>query len=375
MPIDIRSSTLKLKYANEGKMALVTGYHFGKGISESINAVANEYLYEPEILESKPDKGFSDYVEEKCGVHGSRQKQLIANEISSMVRSLRNKIAKIPQGTNKKYQREILNKFNSKTLEVQFGERFYLDSRFVDIQRRKNSNGKFEYWIKFLFSYSRDELRNNPELVRSVLIPFRETSHMRSLERRGYSLKTDTLTLHSDGTIQLVYKRQFKYVTSGTKLGVDVGINKALVTSDNFFLYAKYYLERISRCKDKSKGKSRAIRAYKQFLDYAIRHGIDLSKHKEVVMEDLTNIKSGKRRGQKYHHWGHRYIQFRLQLFATEKDVRSRYVYPAYTSQTCSCCGHVDDKSREGEKFSCTSTACGMEMDADLNASINISKK
>jgi putative transposase len=44
---------------------------------------------------------------------------------------------------------------------------------------------------------------------------------------------------------------------------------------------------------------------------------------------------------------------------------------PAYTSQRCSACGHVDPKSRESQAdFRCT--ACGFACNADVNAARNI---
>ncbi len=43
---------------------------------------------------------------------------------------------------------------------------------------------------------------------------------------------------------------------------------------------------------------------------------------------------------------------------------------PAYTSQICSVCGFQHRNNRKGEKFLCGK--CGIEMDADYNASINI---
>jgi IS605 OrfB family transposase len=50
---------------------------------------------------------------------------------------------------------------------------------------------------------------------------------------------------------------------------------------------------------------------------------------------------------------------------------RVEKVNPAYTSQRCSACGHVDAKSRESQaRFVCT--ACGFAANADVNAAINI---
>jgi transposase len=50
---------------------------------------------------------------------------------------------------------------------------------------------------------------------------------------------------------------------------------------------------------------------------------------------------------------------------------RVEKVPPAYTSQCCSACGHVDAKSRESQAdFRCT--ACGFACNADVNAARNI---
>jgi putative transposase len=50
---------------------------------------------------------------------------------------------------------------------------------------------------------------------------------------------------------------------------------------------------------------------------------------------------------------------------------RVEKIYPAFTSQRCSACGHVDRKSRESQAaFRCT--ACGYACHADVNAARNI---
>jgi putative transposase len=50
---------------------------------------------------------------------------------------------------------------------------------------------------------------------------------------------------------------------------------------------------------------------------------------------------------------------------------RVEKVPPAYTSQRCSACGHVDGRSRESQaRFRCT--ACGHAGNADMNAARNI---
>ena len=50
---------------------------------------------------------------------------------------------------------------------------------------------------------------------------------------------------------------------------------------------------------------------------------------------------------------------------------RVEKIRPAFTSQRCSACGHVDAKSRESQaRFVCT--ACGFACNADVNAARNI---
>ena len=46
---------------------------------------------------------------------------------------------------------------------------------------------------------------------------------------------------------------------------------------------------------------------------------------------------------------------------------------PKHTSQTCSVCEVLDPASRNGKNFRCR--GCGVELDADLNASVNILKR
>jgi len=49
---------------------------------------------------------------------------------------------------------------------------------------------------------------------------------------------------------------------------------------------------------------------------------------------------------------------------------RVEKIYPAYTSQRCSACGHVAPENRESQAFRCV--ACGRQAHADVNAALNI---
>lgn len=71
--------------------------------------------------------------------------------------------------------------------------------------------------------------------------------------------------------------------------------------------------------------------------------------------------------------WSYYELQSMIEYKAEREGIEVKYVNPAYTSQTCSKCGHVDKENRQTqEKFKCTK--CGFELNADHNAAINIAR-
>ena len=71
--------------------------------------------------------------------------------------------------------------------------------------------------------------------------------------------------------------------------------------------------------------------------------------------------------------WSYYQLQQYIEYKAAREGIQVRYIEPAYTSQTCARCGHIDKENRQTqEKFICTK--CGFELNADHNASINIAR-
>ncbi|MEA5626996.1 transposase [Nostoc sp. UHCC 0251] len=100
-----------------------------------------------------------------------------------------------------------------------------------------------------------------------------------------------------------------------------------------------------------------------------------------LSFEDLTNIRQSlnqKPRSKVERRRTNNWAFYQLRLFVEYKaniaGVRVVFVPPAYTSQTCSRCGHIHPikgKSyRNGKSFKCGH--CGFEHDADINAANNI---
>ena len=64
-------------------------------------------------------------------------------------------------------------------------------------------------------------------------------------------------------------------------------------------------------------------------------------------------------------------IRAKLADFQDRFGITSEEVNPAYTSQTCSCCGYVDKRNRRSQStFTCL--WCGSTMHADVNAARDI---
>jgi putative transposase len=105
-----------------------------------------------------------------------------------------------------------------------------------------------------------------------------------------------------------------------------------------------------------------------------------------VVLENLKNIRetSNMGRGKKdshsrenkrrLHSWSFAQLYSFIEYKAQARGIRVVKIDPRHTSQTCSKCGYqARDNRRLQSVFHCRS--CGYQLNADLNASLNIREK
>ncbi|MDD2500256.1 MAG: transposase [Geobacter sp.] len=197
---------------------------------------------------------------------------------------------------------------------------------------------------------------------------------------------------------------------SASLIGIDRGVKQFAVLSDGTFfapmnafkkMEAKLAKEqrRLSRKKKLSKNwhkqKARITRLHIKVADmrndYLHKTSTIISKsHAVVVLEELkvknmsasakgTTESPGSRVRQKSglnksildQGWGT--LRLMLEYKQTKQGGWVLSVNPAYTSQTCSQCGHVHPGNRKSQgEFRCLS--CGFTSNADLNAAINIAR-
>lgn len=181
-------------------------------------------------------------------------------------------------------------------------------------------------------------------------------------------------------------------------IGVDFGLTDIVVTSDGVkhsadglnayrehqqkvrsSIQAKADTSKRStkrNCRRLSKRLQGKERTHSQIINHTIAKSIILSAKesgKGVAIEDLTNIRfTSKRRNKKFRtklgKWSFGQLRSFLEYKGLLYGVPVVVVNPRYTSQTCNVCKHLG--KRTNKHFKCNN--CGNDMDADVNASLNI---
>ncbi|MEU5642559.1 RNA-guided endonuclease InsQ/TnpB family protein [Streptomyces milbemycinicus] len=198
-----------------------------------------------------------------------------------------------------------------------------------------------------------------------------------------------------------------KHAMPGTAVGIDRGVMVAAVTSDGTFHDRQFITpgeraryrrlqQKLARQKKGSANRRKTIAAMGRITTRVTDRRADFcaytanritARNALVVLEDLrtrnmtasasgtpdqpgcgVRQKAGLNRAILDKGW-HR-LELALRNAARCTGSRIVVVNPAYTSQTCNRCGHVDARSRKSQAvFACT--ACGHRDHADVNAAKN----
>lgn len=110
-------------------------------------------------------------------------------------------------------------------------------------------------------------------------------------------------------------------------------------------------------------------------INHEINKMIEEEDLREVIREDLNWVSKkknvSKKQQNRFSTWTKGTLLERLSIKLAEKGIKETVVNPAYTSQVCCRCNHLGE--RNGKEFKCSN--CGMKIDADFNASINIKNR
>ena len=130
----------------------------------------------------------------------------------------------------------------------------------------------------------------------------------------------------------------------------------------------KHKLKSTLQFRDKEKNFARTYNHFlsKNIIEFAKKYKCETINLEELNKKGFDNNLLGK--------WGYYQLQSMIEYKAERVGIKVKYVDPAFTSQTCSKCGYVDEENRiTQDKFECQK--CGFTLNADHNAAINIARK
>lgn len=342
----IRAVKLSLKFASASKTAKITA------VLDRYRSCVNSYIDAIWERGGSLNKETADLV--PCGHLTFRQRSHALQHAIGIV---------------------LATKRSAKALKVTpsqpaFRGAMILSKQLVSITPATESS-EFDLWLRFSTLSSGNRID----------IPLKATKVLRKwLAMPGAVLKTGCSIGGRDGHLCAIVWVDIPDLirkATGNNLGIDIGINKLLATSDgkHYGRGIKQKMAIVRRCKPGSKGKRRARLSRDRYINHVLNR-LPWKSIKFVGIEDLKGIKHGKspKRGKEFRKvvapWTAAYVLKWIKLKAQENRVPCVEVDPRYTSQTCPKCTHRASSSRSNEKFKCVS--CGYENDADTVGSLNI---
>jgi len=184
-------------------------------------------------------------------------------------------------------------------------------------------------------------------------------------------------------------------------VGVDLGITRPAVTSNNRFLgqgrwkdvEGRYFKTIRTLQKKGTKSAKRHLRKlkrrrarFRRDTDHVLSKQIveAVEPGTTIVLENLKDIRKQSKQGKRtskqrrakrrMHAWPFAALKTKIEYKAEERGCMVVAVDPRHTSQTCSCCGHRARNNRRSQSvFKCRK--CRFHLNADLNGARNIAAK
>lgn len=226
------------------------------------------------------------------------------------------------------------------------------------------SSTDFDFWVKVttLEKHSR------------IMIPCKKHRAFNQAVLNGGKLRKSARLIKENGVFYLMVMLQIPTCNKNNTniLGIDVGLNHSIATSDGKIMGDELRNLRIRtkwRCYE-------GPTPMKQALNRMANSLIELYPDTNFALEDLL-FKGKRKRNREFRrrnkNWAYKHLGKRLDQLSHVKGFSVIWVDPANTSITCPECGCLDKGNRNGDSFKCK--ACGYENHADVVGAINIASK
>ena len=163
--------------------------------------------------------------------------------------------------------------------------------------------------------------------------------------------------------------------TTGSKLGMDQGINTCITCSDKQITKAdrhghtyKSIAQKIAKKKKGTKAFKKAQAHRKNYVNAAINK-LNMNNIKELHLEDIRYLGKGQSKSRLLQAFAHKEIKTQIEKRCKQEGVLLVYQPSPYKSQRCNSCGFTHKSNRNNELFECK--ACNHTDNADINSALN----
>ena len=349
---------------------------------------------------------YNEYIKHNQEQYRSNNKFVSANDFSKYINNIY-----LPNNPDKQWIKEVSSK--SVKQAMIYGERafrnFFKGLSGFPVFKKKGKNELGAYFVK----------NSKTDVVfyrHKIKIP---TLKFVRLKEYGYipknaDIKSGTITKIADRYfVSLVIKIEDAVKVTNTSnkgLGVDLGIKDTAICSNGVIFKNINRTKRVKKIKKKLKREQRSLsrsieyskynkiklgdlknfnkkRLQMQRLFYRLNcirndynnkmvNEITRTKLKYITIEDLkvSNMMKNRHLSKAIQEQNFFSIRTKLINKCKERNIELRLVDTFYpSSKTCSCCGNIKkDLKLNNRIYKCSN--CGLEIDRDLNASINLEK-
>lgn len=362
----IKSSKLTTKYSNNVKKLEIDSFirEYKRVVSCFVDILWDEPKI-PVLLPKEITSRITSWL-------SARTIQCAGKQSSGIVRGTRKKqeqriwrIKKLhEEGKHKQARKlELINK--SKTISKPIIDTICpeLDTRFIKL----DFNTKTSFDIIVTISSIGDR--------KKIIIPIKQSKHFNDLLNKG-KIKQG-IRISSKSITFMFELEDVEYKTDGDVIGIDVGHCNVLSCSNGFQTNKNKHGHDLTTINNIMSRKTKGSNGFKRtqqhrtnYINWSINQ-LNLDNIKEVKLENIKNLRKGKRSSRLLSHWTYTEIFEKLESKCCDSGVQITKIDPTYTSQRCSVCGWTRKTNRKGKLFKCGH--CNCAMDSDLNASMNIS--